>query len=529
MTKMDYLALLSETEQKKLLTNFSLMTDSSIFLLNENKELIFSIQARNTQEKDNKSEIDTVDRDNANKVKGSISFSPRQKDYQRLLKDLYEQKVPLSCSYDHRYSLAGEPLIFHNNFLGVLLFAYPTSSTSIFTSQMEFLRQYLKNLFVCHYELDNLSEEVVYNYEEFSLLTEISQLLGGILEESKICQIVIEKIQKTIPAKSIVVLLKEEKEDYFYLVAAQGLKPKRLIPEKINTQQGICGWITKIDQSILINTEEQFYLPLDFKKEECQSCPLCQLPFIFVPLKSGNKVIGLINVSRKVSGKNKGQDFTSRNLKLIELIATQVGFSLGNIRLSKEREKILLGILDSLVATIEAKDPYSSGHSKRVSHYTQALCENLDLSEEVKKELVISALLHDIGKIGVPEDVLLKPGKLTPEDWKIIRNHPKRGLMIVKNINGFHDVITGIYSHHERYDGKGYPDGLKGEEIPLAGRIIAIADTFDALTTKRPYRKAFTVTQALSLMAENQGTQFDPHLLDLFLSCVKKGKIKKIK
>jgi len=101
--------------------------------------------------------------------------------------------------------------------------------------------------------------------------------------------------------------------------------------------------------------------------------------------------------------------------------------------------------------------------------------------------------------------------------------------MIVKNINGFHDVITGIYSHHERYDGKGYPDGLKGEEIPLAGRIIAIADTFDALTTKRPYRKAFTVTQALSIMAENQGTQFDPHLLDLFLREVKKGKIKKIK
>ena len=100
--------------------------------------------------------------------------------------------------------------------------------------------------------------------------------------------------------------------------------------------------------------------------------------------------------------------------------------------------------------------------------------------------------------------------------------------MIVKNINSFHNVITGIYSHHERYDGQGYPDNLKGAEIPLAGRIVAIADTFDALTIKRPYRKAFTVTQALSIMAENKGTQFDPHLLDIFLSCVKKGKIKKI-
>jgi putative nucleotidyltransferase with HDIG domain len=525
---MDYLALLSEAEQKKLLVNFSILTNSSIFLLNENKELIFSIKTHNTQEKDNKSKIDTMDSDIANKGKGSISFSPKQKDYQRLLKDLYEQKAPFSCSYDHNYSLTGEPLIFHNNFLGILLFAYPASSTSIFTSQMEFLRQYLKNLFECHYELDNLSEEVVYNYEEFSLLTEISQLLGGILEESKICQIVIEKIKKTIPARSIAVLLKEEKGDYLHLVSAQGFRPKKLIPEKINPQQGVCGWITQIGQSILVNTEDQFYLPLDFKKEQCQSCPLCQLPFIFVPLKSGNKVIGLINVSRSVSGKNKGQDFTSRNLKLIELIAAQVGFSLGNIRLSKEREEILLGILDSLVATIEAKDPYSSGHSKRVSYYTQALCENLNLSEEVKKELVISALLHDIGKIGVPEDVLLKPGKLTPKEWRIIKNHPKRGLMIVKNINSFHNVITGIYSHHERYDGEGYPDNLKGEEIPLAGRIIAIADTFDALTTKRPYRKAFTVTQALSIMAENQGTQFDPHLLDIFLSCVKKGKIKKI-
>lgn len=508
---MDCLDLLKETEQKKLLINFSLLTNSSILLLDKKKKIIFNIDSKN---KNNKIDL-------GNKP---LSLPKDPKDYQKLLINLYEQKTSLSYSLSDKYSLRGEPLILNNTLYGALLFSYPTISFSLFYKQLELLMQFLKSLLSLHYELDNLSEEIVYNYEEFSLISEISQLLGGILKQSEICRIGIEKISNIIPIKKISILLKENKDDHFRIVASQGLtmKNKNLIPEKINSNQGICGWITEKGQSILVNNQEQFYLPLNFKKTECQDCQLCHLPFIFVPLKSENKVIGLLNIS----GTSKGQDLTSSNLKLIELITNQLSLALGNARLFQEREETLLEVVGSLVAAIDAKDPYSSGHSKRVYYYTKNFCEELNISEKLKKEISFSALLHDIGKIGIPENILFKPGKLTSEEWEKIENHPKNGAEIIKHITRFRTLVDGIRNHHERFDGKGYPDGLKGERNPLAGRIICLADTFDALTTDRPYRKGFSTAQALSIMEENKGTQFDPHLLDIFLGCFKKGKLK---
>ena len=508
---MDCLDLLKETEQKKLLINFSLLTNSSILLLDKKKKIIFNIDSKN---KNNKIDL-------GNKP---LSLPKDPKDYQKLLINLYEQKKPFSYSLSAEYSLRGEPLILNNTLYGALLFSYPTISFSLFYKQLELLMQFLKSLLSLHYELDNLSEEIVYNYEEFSLIFEINQLLGGILNQSEIYRIGIEKISNIIPIKKISILLKEDKDDHFRIVASQGLtmKNKNLIPEKINSNQGICGWVTEKGQSILVNNQEQFYLPLNFKKTECQDCQLCHLPFIFVPLKSENKVIGLLNIS----GTSKGQDLTSSNLKLIELITNQLSLALGNARLFQEREETLLEVVGSLVAAIDAKDPYSSGHSKRVYYYTKNFCEELNISEKLKKEISFSALLHDIGKIGIPENILLKPGKLTSEEWEKIENHPKNGAEIIKHITRFRTLVNGIRNHHERFDGKGYPDVLKGEKIPLAGRIICLADTFDALTSYRPYRKGCSTAQALSIMEENKGTQFDPHLLDIFLGCFKKGKLK---
>jgi len=362
----------------------------------------------------------------------------------------------------------------------------------------------------------------VHNYEYFSLISEISLLLGGILEQNEICRVVIEKISRIMSVNKIAIFIKEEKDDYFHVVVSQGFKPKNLIPKKINSNQGVCGWIIEKGQSILVNNQEQFYLPLNIKKQKCQNCPLCSLPFIFVPLKSDDKVIGLLNVS----GTNNGKDLTSSNLKLIDLIANKLSLTLGNTRLFKEREETYLEILSSLVAAIDAKDPYSSGHSKRVNYYTKSFCEELNLDEKDNKDIVFSALLHDIGKIGVSENILLKPDNLTSGEWQKIKDHPKNGAEIVKHITQFHTLIDGILYHHEHYDGKGYPYRLKGEKIPLAGRIIAFADTFDALTTNRPYRKGFTASQALSIMDKARATQFDPHLLDVFLRCFKKGKLK---
>ena len=506
---MHYLDLLKETEQKKLLINFSHLTNSSILLLDEKKQIMFSINSKN---KDNKIDL-------------SNKLASLPKDYQKLLINLYEQKNPLSCSLSAEYSLRGEPLAFNNTLYGALFFSYPTTLFSLFYRQLEFLMRYLKDLFSLHYELDNLSEEIVHNYEYFSLISEISLLLGGILEKNEMCRVVIEKISQIMSVKKIAIFTKEVKDDYFHNVASQGFEQKNLIPKKINPNQGVCGLIIEKGQSILVNNKEQFYLPLNIKKQKCQNCPLCSVPFIFVPLKSDNKVIGLLNVN----GTNNGQDLTSSNLKLIDLIASQLSLTLGNTRLFQEREETYLEILSSLVAAIDAKDPYSSGHSKRVNYYTKSFCEELNLDEKVKKDINFSALLHDIGKIGVSENILLKPDNLTSEEWQKIKDHPKNGAEIVKHITQFHTLIDGILYHHEHYDGKGYPNKLKGDKIPLAGRIIAFGDTFDALTTNRPYRKGFTASQALSIMNKARASQFDPDLLDIFLRCFKKGKLELVK
>ncbi|MDD3628913.1 MAG: HD-GYP domain-containing protein, partial [Actinomycetota bacterium] len=269
------------------------------------------------------------------------------------------------------------------------------------------------------------------------------------------------------------------------------------------------------------NNPEQFLSIQEFENKKCSSCPICDFPFILSPFRGGEKIIGLI----AVSGKTKGENLNSRDLKLLDILSTQAGLAISNAELFREREKILLQGVSTLVEAIEAKDPYSSGHSRRVAHYAECLCKELHLSEQIQKDIYLSSLLHDVGKIGITDEILLKPGKLTKEEFEIIQRHPQQGEAIVDHFTLMHDLLSGIRSHHERYDGKGYPNKLKGDEIPLPAKIIAIADTFDALTSHRPYRSAFTPDEAISIMMENRGTQFDPELLDAFISCFKKGGI----
>jgi putative two-component system response regulator len=179
--------------------------------------------------------------------------------------------------------------------------------------------------------------------------------------------------------------------------------------------------------------------------------------------------------------------------------------------------RTFLSAIDSLVRTVEARDLYTSGHSQRVRHYALLLADRLGLNRQLRGHLSLSAKLHDIGKLGVPEDVLHKPSRLSPEEWQVVREHPVIGERILKPIIRHPAILAAIRGHHERLDGKGYPDGLKGDDLPFLARIIAIADTFDALTSKRPYRDALPVSDALEELRAGIGTQFEPDLVRVFL------------
>ncbi|WP_168118677.1 HD domain-containing phosphohydrolase [Paenibacillus sp. HB172176] len=191
----------------------------------------------------------------------------------------------------------------------------------------------------------------------------------------------------------------------------------------------------------------------------------------------------------------------------------------------KEREsrnnQLLQSYFITLAAALDARDAYTAGHSERVAEYSVQIAAAAAWPKERIELIRKSALLHDIGKIGVRDAVLLKDGRLTEEEFDQIRQHPVLGENILKQIepsDAMADLLPGVRSHHERYDGKGYPDGIAGGSIPLLGRVIAIADAFDAMTSDRPYRKGMTVERALSILEEGRGTQWDPELTDLFLT-----------
>ncbi|MCD6570075.1 MAG: HD domain-containing protein [Deltaproteobacteria bacterium] len=175
----------------------------------------------------------------------------------------------------------------------------------------------------------------------------------------------------------------------------------------------------------------------------------------------------------------------------------------------------------SLAQTIELKDPYTRGHCDRVAGYALMIADALDLPEETKVQIKYGSWLHDCGKIGVPEEILRNGGSLNEEEWEIIKNHPVWGADVARQAHLSEVVVNIILYHHERYDGKGYPSGIKDKDIPLEARIVAVADTYDALTTDRPYSKAYSMEKAIDILESMKGENLDPEVMEVFLSLLK--------
>ena len=190
-----------------------------------------------------------------------------------------------------------------------------------------------------------------------------------------------------------------------------------------------------------------------------------------------------------------------------------------------ENHLLFINSIRMLAAAIDAKDPYTRGHSERVARYSIAIGKNLSLNERDMRNLRISALLHDVGKIGIDDRILRKPGALSDDEFEVMKGHPVKGAVIMSGVAQLTDCIPGMKYHHEKWSGGGYPDGLEGEAIPMQARIVAIADTFDAMTTNRPYQKAMELGYVVEKIKSFAGTRFDPRVIDAFVQAVKRGDI----
>jgi len=231
------------------------------------------------------------------------------------------------------------------------------------------------------------------------------------------------------------------------------------------------------------------------------------------PITVKHDIKGLIFTGPKITGEN----YDEYDIDMMKFIANSTGVGMENARLLSQLQTTYVATLKTMISIIEAKDAYTKGHTERVASYAVAIANRLELEEEHMRRILFGSLLHDIGKLGVVDSIIHKEGKLDEREWKTLKSHPVIGAEIVEKMEFLSGVAEIVKHHHESFDGRGYPDGLRGEDIPLGARIVTVADAFDAMTTDRSYRKALSTDQAIQRLNAGAGTQFDPNVVRTFV------------
>jgi HD-GYP domain-containing protein (c-di-GMP phosphodiesterase class II) len=243
------------------------------------------------------------------------------------------------------------------------------------------------------------------------------------------------------------------------------------------------------------------------------STTIAQIGWLLAINRSGRQAAMCAEVGWKLSQYELG----TREASLLSTAAAMLASHANNLALLEERENLLVSMVRSLVSAVDSRDPYTCGHSERVALYARRLAQEIGLDEDACEKIYLTGLLHDLGKIGISDSVLKKCGPLTEEEFAEIQRHPDLGWAILRELEQFQYVLPGVLHHHERYDGKGYPDRLRAEETPLEGRLLAVVDSFDAMTSDRPYRAGMPFEKAIQILGDGAGTQWDASLVDAFL------------
>jgi HD-GYP domain-containing protein (c-di-GMP phosphodiesterase class II) len=353
--------------------------------------------------------------------------------------------------------------------------------------------------------------------ERLALLSKLGQILNSTLDHKEIRRRAMEAATRLMKAEVGSLLLINEDKDQLYFEVALGDREEDIKTIPLNFGEGIAGWVAQYGKALIVNSpreDPRFFKGVDERTEFKTKNIIC------VPIKVKEKVIGVLEAINKQKGK-----FDMEDLFLLASLADQVAIALDNSRLYQELEEMFFQTAESLADAIEKRDPYTGGHTQRVTLYSQAISKYLQLKPLERKWLKITSALHDIGKIGIEDNILKKPETLNSEEFDIIKRHSMIGVEIIEHIRQLRESIPGVKYHHEYVNGKGYPDGLKGEEIPILAKIVAVADTYDAMTTDRPYRKAMEEVAAIEELKRCSGTQFDREVVEAFMQAYQKGEI----
>ena len=342
------------------------------------------------------------------------------------------------------------------------------------------------------------------------LLLDIGRSFNSSLEFPEVVKMVIDKVIEVLKAeRGCLMLLGDDGEPR--LVAARGMNRDTIEAEDFSFSRNLVRQVIDTKEGVLSSNAM-----VDPRFSQFGSVSLHNIRSIMAaPIIFQDQVRGLIYVDNRI----RSGIFREENLELMAAIATQAAGAIENARLHNMKKEIIFVLANA----IEAKDEYTRGHVERVCSYCLAIARELGLPAHDVRDLEVCSFLHDVGKIGVPDAVLQKPGKLDAAERELMEKHATLGEALVLPIDVPLRIKQSIRQHQERWDGKGYPDGLAGEDIQLFGRIIAVADTWDAMTSDRPYRKALPRDVAMSEMLRAAGTQLDPNVVQAFLRAVEKG------
>ena len=363
-------------------------------------------------------------------------------------------------------------------------------------------------------KLKRIEEKV----KRLALLSQLSQILNSTLDTKEIRRRAMEAATQLMKAEVGSLLLVHEEKRHLYFEVALGEREEDIKTISLNFGEGIAGWVAQHGKPLIVNSpkkDRRFFKGVDERTEFKTRNIIC------VPIRVKEKTVGVLEAINK---KGKGR-FNQEDLSLLTSLADQVAIALDNSRLYQELEEMFFQTAESLADAIEKRDSHTGGHTQRVTLYSQAIAKYLQLTPSERKWVKITSVLHDIGKIGIEDDILKKPKPLSPEEFHIIKRHSNMGAEIIEHIRQLKEIIPGVKYHHEQVDGKGYPDGLRGEDIPILAKIVAVSDTYDAMTTDRPYRKAIEKKMAIDELKRCSGTQLDKEVVEAFIQAYQNGEI----
>ncbi len=340
-------------------------------------------------------------------------------------------------------------------------------------------------------------------------LLRIGNAMASTQKSEKILELTIETLTNALNARfGLIMLLKK---DSLRVMVASGIALQQQKSIEIKQGAGITGWVAKEKKSLNVSRTQQ-----DRRFDVEVKMGLAHESIICAPLMFKDKVLGTISVHDKKTD----EEFSEDDLILLENLATQTATAIENNRLNKDIERTYVETISALALAVEAKDPYSRGHSQRVSEYVTRLAKEFSLDKETICTLKDAAILHDIGKIGIKDEVLLKPAALTPEEKRQMHRHAIIGENILKPIHSLSKVAYLVRCHQEQVNGKGYPDGLTGEQMPLPMKLLIVADAYDAMTSDRPYRKAMSKEEAKKELRKYSGIYFDAKVAEVFVKII---------